>query len=51
MLYEVITLLYRLGDLLAENAQRLAELETRDTGKIIRETSAQVAYMARNNFV
>jgi acyl-CoA reductase-like NAD-dependent aldehyde dehydrogenase len=39
-------LLYRLGDLLAANAQRLAELETRDTGKIIRETSAQVAYMA-----
>lgn len=39
-------LLYRLADLLAENAQRLAELETRDTGKIIRETSAQVAYMA-----
>jgi len=39
-------LLYRLGDLLGANAQRLAELETRDTGKIIRETSAQVAYMA-----
>ena len=39
-------LLYRLGDLLAEHAQRLAELETRDTGKIIRETSAQIAYIA-----
>ena len=39
-------LLYRLADLVAENAQMLAELETRDTGKIIRETSAQVAYVA-----
>lgn len=39
-------LLYRLADLVQENAQRLAELETRDTGKIIRETSAQIAYVA-----
>jgi len=39
-------LLYRLADLLADNAARLAELETRDTGKIIRETSAQIAYVA-----
>ncbi len=39
-------LLHRLADLIAENARRLAELETRDTGKIIRETSAQVAYVA-----
>jgi len=39
-------LLYRLADLVAQNAQRLAELETRDTGKIIRETSAQIAYVA-----
>ena len=39
-------LLYRLADLIAENAQTLAQLETRDTGKIIRETSAQVAYVA-----
>jgi (Z)-2-((N-methylformamido)methylene)-5-hydroxybutyrolactone dehydrogenase len=39
-------LLGRLADLLAENAQTLAELETRDTGKIIRETSAQIAYVA-----
>lgn len=28
------------------NAPRLAALETRDTGKIIRETSAQIAYVA-----
>lgn len=39
-------LLYRLADLVAANAPRLAELETRDTGKIIRETSAQIAYVA-----
>jgi len=39
-------LLMRLADLIAENAPRLAELETRDTGKIIRETSAQIAYVA-----
>jgi aldehyde dehydrogenase (NAD+) len=39
-------LLYRLADLVAVNAQKLAELETRDTGKIIRETSAQIAYVA-----
>ncbi|NTJ62237.1 aldehyde dehydrogenase [Agrobacterium rhizogenes] len=39
-------LLYRLADLVAANAQKLAELETRDTGKIIRETSAQIAYVA-----
>ncbi len=39
-------LLMRLGDLVAEHAQRLAELETRDTGKIIRETRAQIGYVA-----
>ncbi|MCL6285894.1 aldehyde dehydrogenase [Ruegeria sp. 2012CJ41-6] len=39
-------LLHRLADLVAENAPRLAQLETRDTGKIIRETSAQIAYVA-----
>ncbi len=39
-------LLSRLADLIAENAPKLAELETRDTGKIIRETSAQIAYVA-----
>ena len=39
-------LLMRLGDLVAEHAPRLAELETRDTGKIIRETRAQIGYVA-----
>ncbi|MCK0198155.1 aldehyde dehydrogenase [Ancylobacter sp. 6x-1] len=39
-------LLIRLGDLVAAHAQELAELETRDTGKIIRETRAQIGYVA-----
>ncbi len=39
-------LLTRLGDLVARHAPRLAELETRDTGKIIRETRAQIGYVA-----
>ncbi|MDZ4789961.1 MAG: aldehyde dehydrogenase [Hyphomicrobiales bacterium] len=39
-------LLYRLANLLAEHGPRLADLETRDTGKIIRETRAQIAYIA-----
>ncbi len=39
-------LLYRLADLIAASVRRLAELETRDTGKIIRETSSQIAYVA-----
>ena len=39
-------LLMRLGDLVADHTARLAELETRDTGKIIRETRAQIGYVA-----
>ncbi len=39
-------LLSRLADLVQEAAPRLALLETRDTGKIIRETSVQIAYVA-----
>jgi acyl-CoA reductase-like NAD-dependent aldehyde dehydrogenase len=39
-------LLYRLGDLLAAHAGEIAELETRDTGKIIRETRSQIGYIA-----
>jgi acyl-CoA reductase-like NAD-dependent aldehyde dehydrogenase len=39
-------LLYRLADLVAENASQLAELETADTGKIIRETRSQIGYVA-----
>jgi acyl-CoA reductase-like NAD-dependent aldehyde dehydrogenase len=39
-------LLYRLADLIAANVPDLAEIETADTGKIIRETSAQISYVA-----
>jgi acyl-CoA reductase-like NAD-dependent aldehyde dehydrogenase len=34
------------ADLVVEETGKLAELETRDTGKIIRETSAQIADIA-----
>ncbi|MGU7775948.1 aldehyde dehydrogenase [Burkholderia sp. MR1-5-21] len=39
-------LLYRLADLVGQHAPRLAELETQDTGKIIRETRSQIGYVA-----
>ena len=39
-------LLYRLADLVARDAGLMAELETRDTGKVIRETRAVIAYVA-----
>ncbi len=39
-------LLLRLADLLEQHAPELARLETLDTGKIIRETRAQIAYVA-----
>lgn len=39
-------LLLRLADLVEQNAPELARLETLDTGKIIRETRAQIAYVA-----
>ena len=39
-------LLARLADLVARDAGLLAELETRDTGKLIRETRAQIGYVA-----
>lgn len=38
-------MLTRLADLIAENAQRLAEIETRDNGKLISEMVAQVGYV------
>lgn len=38
-------LLRKLGDLVAERADELAELETRDNGKLINEMSAQLNYM------
>jgi aldehyde dehydrogenase (NAD+)/betaine-aldehyde dehydrogenase len=39
-------LLYKLADLMASNADVLAELETRDTGKIRRETRAVILYIS-----
>ncbi len=39
-------LLFKLADLVEQAAPRLAELETNDTGKIIRETSSQISYVA-----
>ena len=38
-------LLRRLGDLIARDAQHLAELETRDNGKLLREMAGQCAYL------
>ncbi len=37
-------LIARLGELVVRDAQIMADLETRDTGKIIRETSSTTAY-------
>ncbi|MGB8313897.1 MAG: aldehyde dehydrogenase [Aestuariivirga sp.] len=39
-------LLYRLAELVARDAHIIAELETRDTGKVIRETKAVTGYVA-----
>ncbi len=38
-------LLARVGDLIAENAERLAELEVKDNGKLISEMGMQLKYM------
>ena len=39
-------LLYRLADLIAENAEHLGEVETTDSGKLAAETKAQTGYVA-----
>lgn len=39
-------LLYRLADLIAENARHLGEVETTDSGKLLAETAAQTGYVA-----
>jgi (Z)-2-((N-methylformamido)methylene)-5-hydroxybutyrolactone dehydrogenase len=41
--YERGALLRRLGDLIAANAEQLAQLETRDNGKAIRQTRGELA--------
>jgi (Z)-2-((N-methylformamido)methylene)-5-hydroxybutyrolactone dehydrogenase len=38
-------LLFKLANLLEQNIQSIADIETLDTGKIIHETSAQIAYI------
>ena len=39
-------LLYKLADLVQEEAPRLGALETRDSGKLLAETAAQTAYVS-----
>ncbi|MCL4767428.1 MAG: aldehyde dehydrogenase [Hyphomicrobiaceae bacterium] len=41
-------LLHRIADLIDRDAKRLAELETTDNGKVIRETINQMGFSARN---
>ncbi|MQA98158.1 MAG: aldehyde dehydrogenase family protein [Streptosporangiales bacterium] len=41
-------LLHNLADLLDENAEALGRLESQDTGKLVRETTGQVRFAARN---
>lgn len=38
-------LLYRLGDLIAENAADLGQIETTDSGKLLAETASQTGYV------
>jgi acyl-CoA reductase-like NAD-dependent aldehyde dehydrogenase len=38
-------LLYKLGDLIAQHAERLAAIEVRDNGKLLAEMSAQMRYL------
>jgi len=38
-------LLYRLGDLVAEHAETLGELEVRDNGKLLAEVLGQMRYL------
>lgn len=42
------SLLYKLAELIEQNAERLAQLETTDNGKVIRETKTQMMFAARN---
>lgn len=38
--------LHRLGDLLAKNSEKIGRIETRDTGKMYKETAWQATYIA-----
>ncbi len=42
------TLMQRLAELLESDAERMAQLETTDNGKVIRETRIQMRFAARN---
>lgn len=42
------TLMHRLADLLEADGERMAQLETADNGKVIRETRMQMRFAARN---
>ena len=44
---ERATLLFRLADLTEQSAERIGTLETTDNGKVIRETTNQVRFLAR----
>lgn len=46
--FERAKLMFRLGELMEREARRLAEIETTDNGKIIRETENQIRFAARN---
>ncbi|HXZ63423.1 MAG TPA: aldehyde dehydrogenase [Streptosporangiaceae bacterium] len=45
--YDRARLILRLADLMERDIDRLAELETRDNGKIVRENKNQIAFAAR----
>lgn len=45
---ERATLLYRLADLMEDQAEHLAKIETMDNGKVFRETKNQIIFSARN---
>jgi acyl-CoA reductase-like NAD-dependent aldehyde dehydrogenase len=45
--YERAKLLFRLADLVEASADRIGRLESTDNGKIIRETTSQVVFLAR----
>ena len=38
-------MIYRLAELIGQRFEKLAEIETRDNGKLIRETRAQIGYL------
>ncbi len=41
-------LLYNLAEIIGKHVSELAEIETRDNGKLIKETTAQIGYLAKS---